>query len=116
MGQQHPKNSGNKPLGFGDLARAALGIPDRYRTADSSLAMKIEPEQSMSNRFQIALSKRPLMSSLFQVAARADDLQPEPALKSSPAGHTSLAELMLNPQKLEAVLKAIAKKKKPAGR
>jgi hypothetical protein len=115
MGRQHPKNNGYKSLGFGDLARAALGIPVRY-TADSSLAMKIEPEHSMSNRFQIALSKRPLMSSLFQVAACADDLQPEPALKSSPAGHTRLAELMLNPQKLEAVLKAIAKKKKPAGR
>jgi hypothetical protein len=115
MGQQHPKNNGNKPLGFGDLARAALGIPVRY-AADSSLATKIEPEQLMNNPFQIALSKRPLMPSLFQVAARADDAQSEPALKGSPSGHMRLAERMLNPRKLEAVLNAIGKKKKSAGR
>jgi hypothetical protein len=115
MGQQHPKNNGYKPLGFADLARAALGISVRY-TANSSLPIKIEPEQPMNNPFQIALSKRPLVPSLFQVAARADDVQSEPALKGSPSGHMSLAERMLNPQKLEAVLNAIGKKKKPAGR
>lgn len=116
MSQQRPKNNSNKSLGLSDLARAALGIPARYNSADSSLAIKIETEPPMNNPFQITLSKRPLMPSLFQVAARADGMQSEPPLKNTPPSHTRLAELMLNPRKLEAVLSTITKKKKPAGR
>jgi hypothetical protein len=112
MSQQSPKNNGNKPLGFGDLARTALDLPVTSDT-DTQLAIKIEPESSMNNPFLIALSKRPLMPSLFQVAAR---VGPEPALKDSLPGHARLAERMLNPRKLEAVLDAIGKKKKSAGR
>jgi hypothetical protein len=115
MSQHHPKNNGNKPLGFGDRARAAVDVTVPYAT-DPSLEIKLEPEQSMNNPFQIALSKRPLMPSLFQIAARADDVRSERASKNSPPGHARLAERMLNPRKLEAVLDAIGKKKKNAGR
>jgi hypothetical protein len=111
MSQQRPKNNSGKSLGFGDLARAALGLPARY-AAGSSLVIKIEPEQSMSNPFQIALSKTPLMPSLFQAAASAGDTHSELAAKSPFPGHARLAERMLNPRKLEAVLKALGKKKK----
>jgi hypothetical protein len=114
MSQTHPKNNGDKPLGPGGVAQSAFDIPVQY-TAGSSLAIEIEPDQSMNNPFQIALSKRPLMPSLFQVAARADDLQPGSRGKSPVSGHARMAERMLNPRKLEAVLNAIGKKKKPAG-
>jgi hypothetical protein len=115
MSQPHPKNNGNKPLRLGDLARAALGISAPY-AAGSSQTIKIELEQTMNNPFQITLSKRPLMPSLFQVAARADEVPTERASKKSPSGHARLSELMLNPRKLEAVLNAIGKKKKSAAR
>jgi hypothetical protein len=64
----------------------------------------------MNNPF--ALSDRPLMPSLFQIAARAEDVP----VKSSRQSHAPLGEAMLNPRKLEAVLNAIGKKKKPAVR
>lgn len=66
----------------------------------------------MNNPF--ALSDRPLMPSLFQIAARAEDAPAKS--KNSPRVRTQLAEAMLNPRKLEAVLNAIGKKKKIAGR
>jgi hypothetical protein len=70
----------------------------------------------MNNPFPIALSKRPLMPSLFQAAASADDVRLEPALKNSLPGHARLSELMLDPRRLEAVLNALGKKKKSAAR
>jgi hypothetical protein len=115
MSQPSPKNNGNKPLGFGDLARAALNLSSRYATSSPS-AIKIEAEPSMNNPFEIALSKRRLMPSLFQAAASADDVRSEPASKNSRAGYARLSELMLNPRKLEAVLNALGKKKKSAAR
>jgi hypothetical protein len=65
----------------------------------------------MNNPF--ALSERPLIPSLFQIAARTEDAPAKS--KSFSRDHAYLAETMLNPRKLEAVLNAIGKKKKPAG-
>ncbi len=66
-------------------------------------------------------SEKPLIPALFQIAARADELQ---SLESLPAVQNALAmdrasrsEMMLDAEKLDAVLKTIAaKKKKPAPR
>jgi hypothetical protein len=115
MSQPSPKNNGNKPLGFGDLARAALNLSSRYATS-SPPAIKTDSEPSMNNPFEITLSKRHLVPSLFQTAARAEDMEAHPALKNHSTRYTRLAERMLNPRKLEAVLNALGKKKKSAAR
>ena len=59
-----------------------------------------------------ALIERPLIPSLFQVAARTEGAP----VKSPSRRHAHLGEAMLNPRKLEAVLHAIGKKKKAVAR
>jgi hypothetical protein len=62
-------------------------------------------------------SKKPLIPALFQMAALADDPKALPALKSAlGTGQLPLHEAMLDAEKLDAVLKAIARKRKPATR
>ena len=63
-----------------------------------------------------APSEKPLIPALFQIAARADELQ---SLESLPAVKNALdkdraarSEIMLDAEKLDAVLKAVAAKKK----
>ena len=62
-------------------------------------------------------SEKPLIPALFQIAAHADEAESMSALRralsSSP---TPVAEMMLDPGKLEAVLREIARKKKGAPR
>ncbi|HEX3625317.1 MAG TPA: hypothetical protein VH280_07825 [Verrucomicrobiae bacterium] len=52
----------------------------------------------------------PLLPSLFQFADRSNSL---PAIKTV-KDRSALADLMLNPRRLEAILKAIGKRKKAA--
>lgn len=62
-------------------------------------------------------SDKSLMPALFQIAARADDPESVVELRSALAtGKMPLAEMMLNAEKLEAILKAIVRRKKPAAR
>ena len=62
-------------------------------------------------------SDKSIMPALFQIAARAGDPESVPALKAAlEMGKVPLTEIMLNAEKLEAVLKGIAKRKKPAAR
>jgi hypothetical protein len=62
-------------------------------------------------------SDKSLMPALFQIAARADDPESVVELRSALAtGKMPLAEMMLNAEKLEAMLKAIVRRKKPAAR
>ena len=65
-------------------------------------------------------SGKPLIPALFQIAARADELQ---SLQSLPAVRNALAmerasraEMMMNAEKLDAVLKAVTSKKKKSAR
>lgn len=51
----------------------------------------------------------PLLPSLFQLTDGANNL---PAPKSSVTHRSTFAELMLNPKRLDAILKAIGKRKK----
>lgn len=62
-------------------------------------------------------SKKPLIPALFQMAAFAGDPKVMPALKSVlEIGRSPLDDAMLDAEKLDAVIRAIARKKKPAGR
>ena len=56
------------------------------------------------------ISHEPLVHSLFQVAGRADDPS---VTRPEPINRRTLAEMMLNPKRLEAILDAVVKKKKP---
>lgn len=67
-----------------------------------------------------ASSEKSLIPALFQIAARADELQ---SLQSLPAVRNALAmdrasraEIMMNAEKLDAVLKAAASRKKKSVR
>lgn len=77
--------------------------------------IKIRP-----NYFIAALavaSKKPLIPALFQMAALASDPKAMPALKSVlETGRAPLDDAMLDPERIDAVVRAIARKKKPAGR
>jgi hypothetical protein len=67
----------------------------------------------MNPTFQTMATERPLIPGLFQIAACAG----EPAIQNTSAlGETPFAELMLNPKKLEAILKTIARLEKSTAR
>lgn len=66
---------------------------------------------------QTTMADEEMLPSLFQIAAFADDLKSGPALKDALARHrTPLPDVMLNPKRIEAVLKALSAKKKPGAR
>lgn len=62
--------------------------------------------------------EKPLIPALFQIAAHADVVRSFAALKKKAQAQerARLSEKMVDPEKLEAALKAIAKKKKSEGR
>jgi hypothetical protein len=67
----------------------------------------------MNPTFQTLATEKPLIPGLFQIAACAGG----PAIQNtSDLGRTPFAEMMLNPKKLEAVLKTIARLEKSAAR
>lgn len=66
----------------------------------------------MNPTFEI-MNERPLIPGLFQLAAYAGGPTPQNIFT---LGQTPFAEMMLNPQKLEAILKSIARPEKPAAR
>jgi len=66
----------------------------------------------MNSTFEI-MNERPLIPGLFQLAASAG----RPATQNIfTLGQTPFAEMMLNPEKLEAILRVIARPEKPAAR
>lgn len=68
------------------------------------------------NPFQTMTAERPLIPGLFQIAACVG-AGPEPVSRNIPAlGKTPFAEMMLNPKKLEAILRTIARLEKPVTR
>ena len=63
------------------------------------------------------IARKPLVPGLFQIAACAGGPGPAPVLQDNPALRaTHFAEMMLNPKKLEAILKTIARLEKRAVR
>jgi hypothetical protein len=99
-----------------ELGNSAMGIPIEFAMdLPLCLPIKIQPFHSMSQ--SNIPSQKNLIPALFQIAARAEDVQWAPSLRSTvAAGHTSLAEAMLDPQRLEGILNAVSRRKKPASR
>jgi hypothetical protein len=115
MGNQLIRNNEYKSRQFNGSNRMAPAIPIEFLSDFSrSLPVKIQLRKFMNA--PDANSEKPLMPALFQIAARADELQ---SLQSLPAVRNALAldrasraEIMLNAEKLDAVLKAVTAKKK----
>ena len=106
-------NEGIKFLGRGTLGPAAVAIPVQF-TVDSPLSspIKIQQQDSMT-----LTSEKTLIPALFQIAALADDPHTMPTLKGMLAtGRLPLADTMLDADKLEEVLKNLARKKKLSSR
>ena len=81
-----------------------------------SFQIRIQPQSPMSPVLRYTMEK-PLMPALFQIAACADDVKSLSELRNALIlGSVPPAEMLSDPQKLEDVLKTIAKKKRPAPR
>lgn len=66
---------------------------------------------------RVFASKKPLIPALFQMAALADDPKALPALKNALGmGALRMDEASLDAERLDAILKAIIKKRKPSAR
>jgi hypothetical protein len=65
------------------------------------------------NLFRTMTTEKPLIPGLFQLAACADG--PVPRNIFSP-GQTPFADMMLNPKRLEAILRTLGRLEKPARR
>jgi len=115
MSQQQIQNGGIKfhtpgPL----LSPDAVNFPIQFNVdLPLSYQIKIKPQNFMAH----LTSEKPLIPALFQIAALADDPHAMPTLKGMlTTGRIPLADTMLDTDKLEEILKAIARKKKSAVR
>ena len=121
MNERQIENDCIKPLELWDLDESPTltEIPIQFVIdLPRFIAIKIQPQDSMNHPLQTILTpQKPLIPALFRIAARAEEVGSVPALKKTVVqGHGPLSEMMLDPEKLEAVLEAIAKRKKPAVR
>jgi hypothetical protein len=110
MGQN--KNDQAKRQSPDDLARAMAGIPIAIHFAHELplyFPIKAQPLPPMNK------PEKPLVPALFQIAARIHEPESAPALKNL-MRRGELSDAMLDAQKLEAVLKAIVRKKKNGAR
>jgi hypothetical protein len=94
------------------------GIPIHFPTGSPyAFQIKMQPPMPMNPVLQTMTVERPLIPGLFQIAACAGGPEPTPVFQDVPAlGKTPFAEMMLNPKKLEAILKTIARLEKTAAR
>jgi hypothetical protein len=91
-----------------DSVRASVGTPVPIHFAPDlplCFPIKTQPLNPMNK------PEKPLVPALFQIAARIHEPESALALKSL-MRRGALADAMLNAQKLESVLKTIARKKK----
>ena len=121
MNKWQTENDCIQPLEFWDLEESSplMEVPVQFVTdLPQFVPIKIQPQHSMNHPLQtITIPQKPLIPALFQIAARAEEVESMPLLKNAVVrGHGPMAEMMLDPEKLEAVLKAISKKRKPAVR
>ncbi len=114
MSQQAMTNEGIKFLGRGTLGPAAMAIPVQFNIdLPLSYPIKIHEQDSMTP----LTSEKSLIPALFQMAALADDPHAMPVLKGMlTAARMPLADTMLNMDKLEEVLKNVARRKRQIGR
>jgi hypothetical protein len=113
MNERQIKNNGK---GTSRFTSSGQGISIEFGAElPMCVPVKIQSQYSMNNPSRI--SEKSIIPALFQIAARADDAKLASALrnvltlKESPS-----SEKMLDQEKLEGILKAIAKRKKARGR
>jgi len=99
-------------------ATSAIGIPiDFGLDFPVWFPVKIQPRKPMNQPIQTTIPEKPLIPSLFQIAAFADDVKSVSALKNALAhNRVPLPDMMLNRDRIEAVLKALLAKKKAGAR
>lgn len=93
---------------------ATVGIPIEFGTdVPLYFPIKIQPQNFINIPSHAPVSERSLIPALFQIAACAHDIKSVSALKSAlRLGRTPLAEMVLDPRRLEAILQAAAPEKK----
>lgn len=114
MSEQRTESNRNYSTGW-ERASVQTWIPIQS-AADFSpvLDAKTQPIHSMN---ATEMPKKSLIPALFQIASRADDAESVRALREELATKkTSLGETMLDAKRLEGILKALGKKKKPGTR
>jgi len=99
------------------LASIGTSIPIEFGAeVPLHFSVKIQPRNSLKN--PVGISETFLLPALFQIAARFDGARPSPAFRRALAmeDHESLPEKLFGREKLQVILKAIAKRKKTVGR
>ena len=91
---------------------ATIAVPVEFG-ADWPFTFQIKVKPNPAMNTPTIISEKPLIPGLFQIAACADDARSVSALKNALAlNRMPLSEMMIDPEKLEAILKKIAQKKK----
>ncbi|HSY43559.1 MAG TPA: hypothetical protein VK811_06575 [Candidatus Acidoferrum sp.] len=113
MNEHQIKNGGTE---VSRLTSSGRGIPIEF-TAEASQWVPIKIRSAYSMNKPSSISEESLLPALFQIAARFDGAKMPPAVRSVlTLNRDALPEQMLNQEKLEGILKAIAKRKKTAKR
>jgi hypothetical protein len=114
MNQSRINDNFGSAMVAGESSSEAMGLPIRFGSELSSfcfpIKIKLLNPMNHSNN-----SPAKLIPGLFHLAASADEPESVPALKNALAsGRKPLGERMLDPQKLEAVLNSVTRRKKSA--
>jgi hypothetical protein len=92
------------------------GLPIEF-TAEAPLCVPIKIQSFYSMNEPSRISEKSILPALFQIAARFDGAKMPPAVRNAlTLSCDSLPEKMLDREKLEGILKAIAKRKKATKR
>jgi hypothetical protein len=93
-----------------------MTIPVEFGT-DLQFDLQIKAQANTPMNAINIISEKPLIPGLFQIAAYADDARSVSALKNAMASNRlPLNEMALDAERLEAILKNMAEKKKAQGR
>jgi hypothetical protein len=118
MSTRQIENSGDMmfctPVKSGPVAKE---IPIQFTEGSPCcFPIKIQPPNIMSQLSNNA-SEKPLIPALFQIAACADNIRSISALKNALSmNRIPIADMMLDPDKIEAMLKSISRRKKISSR
>jgi hypothetical protein len=94
----------------------AMTVPVEFG-ADLALGFEIKVQPNIPMNTTTVVSEKPLIPGLFQIAAYADDARSVSALKNALASNRlPLNEMTLDAERLEAILRNIADKKKALAR
>jgi hypothetical protein len=113
MNEHQIKNNGTTASRFTSTGR---GIPVQF-IAEPSRCVPIKIQSPYAAGKSSGISEKSIMPALFQLAARVDDSRLAPAFRNVLTLNREIhPEKMLDREKLEGILKAIAKRKKTVRR